>query len=142
MLAVKVERLLYTSQEMLHLAQLHKQGLNEPMTSNRGVHAIERIYRRLAYSGHAVYRATTDGRTLGGLVVLKSGLNRQSIFILFNDPLSWIRSINALGVRDFIRQLVDLVAVKQIARQIPSTDYGVALYVDEVQEEWESPRLS
>ena len=65
------------------------------------------------------------------MVVLKSGLNKQSIFILFTDPPSWIRSINALGVKGFIRQLVDLVAVKQIAKRLPLTDYGVALYVDE-----------
>jgi hypothetical protein len=94
------------------LALLHSQGLSDTITSNRGVGTIEKIYERLALSGHAIYRATTDTRTLGGLVVFKNGLNRQSIFIVFTNPLSWFNAIRALGLKDFLRQLVDLVAVK------------------------------
>lgn len=128
---IKVEELLHTSDELPRLAHLHKQSLGDTITSNRGVHTLERIYRRLTRSGHTVYRAAADGRTVGGLVVLKNALNRQSIFIVFTNPLSWIRTIRSLGPKDFLRQLVDLVAVKQIAKNLPLTDYGVALYVDE-----------
>jgi GNAT superfamily N-acetyltransferase len=113
------------------LALLHKQGLSDTITSNRGVGTIEKIYSRLALSGHTIYRATADTKTLGGLVVFKNGLNRQSIFIVFTNPLSWFCAIRALGLKDFLRQLVDLVAVKRIAQSLPPTDYGVALYVDE-----------
>lgn len=63
-----------------------------------------------------MYRAAADGRNVDGLVVLKNALNRQSLFIVFANPLSWIRTIRTLGWKDFLRQLVDLVAVKQIAK--------------------------
>ena len=109
---IKVEDLLHTSDDLPRLAHLHKQGLSDTITSNRGVHTLERIYRRLARSGHTVYRAAADGRTVGGLVVLRNALNRQSLFIVFANPFSWIRTIRTLGLKDFLRQLVDLVAVK------------------------------
>jgi len=127
----RIEQATANSKLLVDAARLHAQCLTSTLTSLRGANTIAGLYRYLVTHGHNVSLAIRNEQIVGGIVTLREKKRHSAMFMLSYRPWSWLSVLRKLGLRNLTRQLQDLFALQQRARELPRHDYILALYVAE-----------